>query len=278
MSGWALPSPPAAACRASFAELSSMAAPAPSRCPAQAETWHPGTPVECMVSACLQASSLLLPSPHVRQWTNEGTNRSCRGRSTMGVFVNSNYDSGNIDGEMASPLGLVTINSKVTGPAAGCMAGMQSHKLHEPRMGARPLPAAVVRITNPLDHVTHEVELKIHSGEPGKRGRLDEIAVPPPRHVSRVVSTHMLLPWAARRQSVRTRNLLLSVSLEHTLTLLQTPVARWAVVCSSIASNLPRLLQPRSCMMPASCRRPLLREGQARAQPVVLLQGLQLRR
>ncbi|KAI3431588.1 hypothetical protein D9Q98_004638 [Chlorella vulgaris] len=31
------------------------------------------------------------------KWTDEETNKSCRGRSTMGVFVNSNYDSGNID-------------------------------------------------------------------------------------------------------------------------------------------------------------------------------------
>lgn len=54
---------------------------------------------------------------------------------------------------------------KVTGPAAGCFAGMQLHKLPKPLVGARPLPATVVRITNPLDHVTHEVELKIHSGE-----------------------------------------------------------------------------------------------------------------
>lgn len=42
---------------------------------------------------------------------------------------------------------------------------MQLHKLPKPLVGARPLPATVVRITNPLDHVTHEVELKIHSGE-----------------------------------------------------------------------------------------------------------------
>lgn len=32
-----------------------------------------------------------------KKWGAEGTNTSCRGRSKMGVFVNSNYDSGNID-------------------------------------------------------------------------------------------------------------------------------------------------------------------------------------
>lgn len=52
------------------------------------------------------------------KWVEEGTNTSCRGRSTLGVFVNSNYDSGNID---------------------------------------------VVSITNPLDHVTHDLDLKIHA-------------------------------------------------------------------------------------------------------------------
>lgn len=39
------------------------------------------------------------PLPPSRRWASEGTNRSCRGRSAMGVFVNSNYDSGNIDGQ-----------------------------------------------------------------------------------------------------------------------------------------------------------------------------------
>lgn len=92
----------------------------------------------------------------------------------------------------------------------------------------------------------YEVELKIHSGEPGKRGGLDGIAVPPPRHVPRGVGTHILLPWAARSE-VCTHNLLRSVSLNHPRTLLQTPAARWTAMCSaiaSIASNLPRLLQP----------------------------------
>ncbi|PRW39306.1 zinc carboxypeptidase [Chlorella sorokiniana] len=66
----------------------------------------------------MAARAAVQQQAETQRWASEGTNRSCRGRSTMGVFVNSNYDSGNID---------------------------------------------VVRITNPLDHVTHEVELKIHS-------------------------------------------------------------------------------------------------------------------
>lgn len=47
----------------------------------------------------------------------DGAARTRRGRSLVGVYVNSNYDSGNID---------------------------------------------VVNISNPLDHVTHDVELQIH--------------------------------------------------------------------------------------------------------------------
>jgi len=137
------------------------------------------------LSSCLQPLPSHMPSPTARytcypsshrRWASEGTNRSCRGRSTVGVFVNSNYDSGNVDGKhifhgrQGHCSAAVPQSCKGPLPARSRRCRITAHRQparnskKKTRLACSSPCTAVVRITNPLDHVTHEVELKIHPG------------------------------------------------------------------------------------------------------------------